>query len=162
MYAECRIFIQSLLNTNVAERLDSSGMLVSEWPMMDAVKTPLPLVHPPQPKYTIANCLPSDIEFPQPSSSTTVATTTQLPTLDLPLSMVTASNAHAHKAAAVSQVQPPSNGQKPASTYVKPPKPLVAKIGACGRRIADAVKHVGNHPKSFHTDYRGIAPRATT
>lgn len=155
---ECRVFIQGLLNTNVVERLDSAGMLVSEWPMMDAVKTPLPLLHPPQPKYTVANCLPADIDFPKISSTTTA----QLPTLDRPVSMVAASNARAQKTTAVSQAQPPSNGQKPTSSYTKSPKPLVAKIGACGRRIADAVKHVGNHPKSYHTDFRGIPPKATT
>ena len=156
---ECRVFIQGLLNTNIVERLDSTGMLVSEWPMMDAVKTPL---HLPQPKYTVANCLPADIAFPKISSTTTA----QLPTLDRPVSMVAASNTRAHsgaqKTTAVSQAQPPSNGQKPTSSYTKTPKPQVTKIGACGRRIADAVKHVGNHPKSYHTDFRGIPPKATT
>ena len=154
--ADCRVFIQSLLNTNVAERLDSNAMLVSEWPMVDTVKTPLSLLHPPQPKYTIANCLPSDIDFPQ-----TRAPAAQPPTLDLPVSMVTASNAHAHRGCQKT-VRPPSSGQKPTSSYMKVPKPLVAKIGACGRRIADAVKHVGNHQKSHHMDYRGIPERATT
>lgn len=49
----------------------------------------------------------------------------------------------------------------PAAVYAsqtRSPKPLVSKLGACGRKIADAVKHVGHHNKH----QRGGVPERST
>ncbi len=47
------------------------------------------------------------------------------------------------------------------SLSVKTPKPLVAKIGACGRRIADAVKHRGNGGQQFRDSDQTTSQRTT-
>ena len=142
---ECRKFLLAILNTNVEQRLDSSQIITSEWPMMMLLEQPKHLIKSHAAKYTIDNCLPPEIQFPRQQP---LATSSYTITSQAPVHMTVLSQGMTH------QVHPDP------TTATKTPRPLVAKIGACGRRIADAVKHVGNHHP--HRPSRGGVPERAT
>ena len=164
LFVECRLFIQSLLNVNVEERLDSFQMLQARWPTLDPVKRPIPIIAAPGAKYTIENCLPQNIHFPRTPVASMCAHNhmygTGYPQLQIEgkqtLSIVQMPPPEAHHAHHQQQHHHP-----------KTAKPLVAKIGACGRKIADAVKHRGHHhyqsqQQVLSSDRKGVPQRATT
>ena len=104
------------------------------------IKRPVPIT---EEKYTIANCLPPNISFTRQQNVIQV----HMPAATQYTSMV-----NPPQSQRTSEAQPVSQ---------KSPKPLAAKIGACRRKIADAVKLRG-HPNNHHTDETGVPQRATT
>lgn len=111
----------SILQVSVEERLSSSMMLFEEWPNTQPIVRPS-LIQPITTKYTVEKCLPPHIAFP-------VCTPAPVPT-SFPVAVAKDTAQKTVCAAAHSSRSKP---------------PLVAKIGACGRKIADAVRHVGHH-----------------
>lgn len=110
----------SLLQVSVEERLSSSMMLFEAWPNTQPITRPS-LIQPGTTKYTVEKCLPLHtfpVYTPAPVSASFPA--------------AVAKDTARKTVCATAQ-----------STRSKPP--LVAKIGACGRKIADAVRHVGHH-----------------
>ena len=117
---DCRRFVCSLLQVSVEERLSSSMMLFEAWPNTQPITRPS-LIQPGTTKYTVEKCLPLHtfpVYTPAPVSASFPA--------------AVAKDTARKTVCATAQ-----------STRSKPP--LVAKIGACGRKIADAVRHVGHH-----------------
>lgn len=130
LLAECRKFVCSLLQCCVGERLSSSVMLYEMWPNTQPISRPSPLMPSMIPKYTIEKCLPPHIAFP-------IITPVPAPALvaSTPIHLLPKDTAHQRTVSS-------STSQSSSS---KTSKPLVMKIGACGRKIADAVKQVGHH-----------------
>lgn len=128
--AECRKFVCSLLQCCVGERLSSSMMLYEMWPNIQPINRPSPLMPSMIPKYTIEKCLPPHIAFPIITPVPAPALVASTPIHLLP------------KDTAPQRTVSSSTSQSSSS---KTSKPLVMKIGACGRKIADAVKQVGHH-----------------
>lgn len=128
--AECRKFVCSLLQCCVGERLSSSVMLYEMWPNIQPINRPSPLMPSMIPKYTIEKCLPPHIAFPIITPVPAPALVASTPIHLLP------------KDTSPQRTVSSSTSQSSSS---KTSKPLVMKIGACGRKIADAVKQVGHH-----------------
>lgn len=122
--SDYRKFVCSLLQVSVEERLNSSMMLFEVWPNTQPITRPS-LIQPGMTKYSVEKCLPPHIAFPVYTPAPVSA----------PFPVAVAKDTAQKTVCATAH-----------STRSKPP--LVAKIGACGRKIADAVRHVGHH-KSF-------------
>ena len=190
-HTECTDLIKALLTLDPTQRLDSAGILKSEWLRMEPIKTPISIVPASQgAKYTPANTLPPNFHLykpphayegvlprpiqvrpatPMPSSCGVNAYVVSGPVPALnPVGLVpdatTAipSLTHPHRGVVAAGTPTPSS---PGTVLPRQPTPahlttphagrsprLVSRIGACGRRIADAVKHVGQH--SHHNTRR--------
>lgn len=71
---------------------------------------------------------------------------TAIPTIPPPPQIIQGVNPQLH-----SHVQSAGGGGGVGGTYTPVRRPLVAKIGAAGRKIADAVKQVGHHHSKGHS-----------
>ena len=151
--------INALLTLDPIRRLNSASVLEVEW-LHEPSKKPIDIVPESQgAKYTPSNALPPDFHLYKsvqeranvPPRPVQVLPGTPMPAPYgvnvFPIAPVVVPTNSTSDPPKIVEPEPTSTCKGAASQVGRSPR-IVARIGACGRRFAEAVKHVGQHSEN--------------
>ncbi len=148
LIADCRNLLRRTLNSSPDERYTCSEILVHPWTKLMSRS---PALLQTQPKYTLETCLPIIVYQQPPMPIPSPQNLDIIPSNHTPRpapqgrSYAGPSNARTIRQDMhpISQTVEQSTTASTTPRTAKQHKQIVARIGAAGRRFADAMKHVG-------------------